>query len=149
MTPKQNAKWQKSITKMIDSSTPFLDQFFSSNISVLPSIFLSPVNLRMLWWQYGRWHHFLQTQFTSYTPNSDSILQILRTVQLRWFRTPPWYSHLLSGLYHLGNDGCMGFDRVGATSFESGRCCYANLSGEGMSIFGKDIWVVDTWARLD
>jgi hypothetical protein len=34
-------------------------------------------------------------------------------------KTPLWYSHLSSGLYHLENSGCMRFDGVREISLES------------------------------
>jgi hypothetical protein len=36
--------------------------------------------------------------------------------------SPSWYSYHTSGLYHLRNNGCMGFDGVGVTSSKSNRC---------------------------
>ena len=97
-------------------------------ISIFAKHFLLFVILRMLWWQYGRWHHLSQTQLDSWN---------LCNCSTEWCKIPRWYSNLFFGLYHLENDGCMGFDGVGVISLESDRCCSTNLSGRGMSILTK------------
>ena len=97
-------------------------------ISVFCQAFRSLVILRMLRWQYGRWRHFSQTQLNYWNSCNCST---------EWHKIPQWYSNLFSGLYHLENDGCMGFDRVSTISPESNRCWWTNLSGRDMSILAK------------
>jgi hypothetical protein len=91
-------KWQNSITKMIDNSAPSLDQLFWQCLC-LAKHFLSFINLRMFWWQYGWWHH--QTQLVSCLPRSGLDSWKFCNYSNEWPKTPPWYSHFLSGLYHL------------------------------------------------
>ena len=81
-------------------------------ISVFCQAFQSLVILRMLRWHYGRWCHFSQTQLDSWNSCNRST---------EWHKIPQWYSNLFSRLYHLENDGCMGFG-VRAISPESNRC---------------------------
>ena len=100
VTPKQNVKWQKSIIKWLTIQHHSWISF-SSNICALPSIFLSFVNLRMFWWQYGWWHSLSQTQLASCSPSSDLDSWKFCNYSNEWPKTPPWYSHLLSGLYHI------------------------------------------------
>lgn len=97
-------------------------------IFVFCQAFRSLVNLRMLRWQYGWWCHFAQTQLDSWNSCNCST---------EWHKIPQWCSNLFSGLYHLENDGCMGFDGVRAISPESNRWWWTNSSGRDMSILAK------------
>jgi len=85
--PKTKCKMAKSITKMIDSSAPFLDQLFWPYLCFAEQL-RSLVILMMFWWQNDRWHHLSQTQLDSWNYHPVSILEILATVQLKWPRNP-------------------------------------------------------------
>jgi hypothetical protein len=85
--PKTKCKMEKSITKMIDSSAPFLDQLFWPYLCFAEQL-RSLVILMMFWWQNDRWHHLSQTQLDSWDYHPVSILEILATVQLKWPRNP-------------------------------------------------------------
>jgi hypothetical protein len=124
--PKIKCRMTKSITKMIDSLTPFLDQLF---------------------WRYLCFaKHFNHLSFWGYCGDNmaddvifhklNSILEILAIVN-KWHKIPQWYLKLFSRLYHLENDGCMGFGGVRVISPESNRCWWTNSSGRGMSILAK------------
>jgi len=109
--PKTKCKMAKIHNEMIDNSAQFLYQLFWQYLCFAKH-FRSFVNLRIFWWQYGRWHHLSQTQLASCSPSSGLDSWKFCNYSNEWPKTSPWYSHLLSGLYHLGNNGCMGFDGV-------------------------------------
>jgi hypothetical protein len=74
------------------------------------------------------------------------ILETLASVQVKWSRNPPWYSHLVSGLYHLGNSGCIRFrsDKSGIWYMRVDK-----LKWQRNVNLDKDIWAVHVMARPD
>jgi hypothetical protein len=98
--PKTKCRREKLHNKMNDNSAPFLDQLFWQYLCFTKH-FRSFVNLRMFWWQYRWWHHLSQTQLASCSPSSSLDSWKFCDYSNEWPKTPPWYSHLLSGLYHL------------------------------------------------
>jgi len=115
VTPKQNAGGQNSTTKWLTIQHHSWISF-SGNICALPNIF----NLLSIWGCSGDnmvddiIFHKLNSLLAHHHP--VSILETFATIQMNDPRPPLWYSHLLSGLYHLGNSGYMGFDRFRTTS---------------------------------
>ena len=106
--PEQNAKWQESITKMLDSLTPSWISF-SGNIYVLPSTFDQHVILKIFEGQYSQWHPPSPTPLVSCSPTFRLNSCHSWNCSLEMGEDPTMTSHLLSGLYHLENSGCMGF----------------------------------------
>ena len=111
MIPKQNAEWQKFHNNMIDSSTPFLDQLFWQYLCFAEQ-FQSLVILRMFCDNITNDKPPSQTLLVSYLPTSrlDSWNSCHCSIEMA--EDPTMTSHLLSGLYHLENGGCMGSVRV-------------------------------------
>jgi hypothetical protein len=117
----KNAKWQKSTTKWLTIQHHSWISF-SGNICAWPSIFY----LLSIRGCFGDnmvddiIFHKLNSLLAHHHP--ISILENFTTIQMNGPRPPPWYSHFLSGLYHVGNSGCMGFDGVRTTSLGRNRC---------------------------
>jgi len=78
---------------------PFLDQPLWQYLCFAKQ-FRSLVILRMFWRQNDRWQAPSQIELDSW----NSCICSTEMVE-----DPTMTSHLLSGLYHLENDGCMGF----------------------------------------
>jgi hypothetical protein len=129
---KKKSRRAKLHNKMIDNLTPFLDQLLWQYLCFAKH-FLSFVNLRMFWWQYGWWYHLSQTQLVSCSPSSDLDSWKFCNYSNEWPKTHH-DNHISSELYH---GGCMQFVEVGATSLKSNRCWLTNSSGKGMSILAK------------
>ena len=140
--PKQNAEFHNN---MIDISSPFLNQLFWQ-YPRFAKHFRSHVILKTFGRQYSQWHppsrNFLVSWSPTFKPNSCHSYNC----SLEMVEDPTMTSHLLSGLYHLENDGYMGFVDVGQKSGIC-RCWSTNLSGRGMSHLGKDIWAIDDTMR--
>jgi hypothetical protein len=88
--PKTKCKMAKSITKMTDSSTPFLDQLLWQYLCFAKQ-FQSLAILRMFHdnMTNDTLLHRLYSSLAHQLP--DLILKILGTVQLKCSRTPPWH----------------------------------------------------------
>jgi hypothetical protein len=87
---------------------PFLDQPLWQYLCFAKQ-FRSLVILRMFWRQNDRWQAPSQIPLVFCSPTSrlDSC-----NCSIEMAEDPTMTSHLLSGLYHLENGGCMGFNRV-------------------------------------
>ena len=107
--PKQNAKWQKSITKMLDSLTPSWISF-SGNIYVLPSNSDQHVILKMFGGQHDWWHHLSQTQLNSWNSCVCSTEMVQEPSMI-----------FTSGLSYTTVVACS-LSKSGTLSLESGRC---------------------------
>jgi hypothetical protein len=66
---------------------------------------------------------------SSFTNSTRFLLTIIQSQFLKFLQLFNWTGwgthndiHISSGLYHLGNNGCMWFNGVEATSLEFGRC---------------------------
>ena len=120
---KTKCKMVKIHNKMIDNSAPFLDQLFWQYLCFAKHFFFY---LLSIWGCSGDnmiddiIFHKLNLLLAHH--HSISILEKFCNYSNEWPKTSPWYSHLLSGLYHIGNSGCMGFDRVRTTSLGRNRC---------------------------
>ena len=136
--PKQNARWQKFHNNMIDSSTPFLDQPLWQYLCFAKQ-FRSLVILRMFWRQNDRWQAPSQIELDSW----NSCICSTEMVE-----DPTMISHLLSGLYHLENDGCMGSVRVRKKS-GIWQMLVVQLGWQKDVNLGKDTWVAGATVRLD
>jgi hypothetical protein len=103
--PKQNAKFHNN---MIDNSSPFLTQLFLQYLYFAKQ-FRSLIILRMFWRQNDRWQAPSQIPLVFCSPTSrlDSC-----NCSIEMAEDPTMTSHLLFGLYHLENGGCMGSVRV-------------------------------------
>jgi hypothetical protein len=129
VTPKQNAGGQNSTTKWLTIQHHSWISF-SGSICALPNIF----DLLSIWGCSGDnivddiIFHKLSSLLAHH--HLVSILENFATIQMNSPRPPLWYSHLLSGLYHLGNNGCMGFDGVRTTSL-------------GITDAGRQTWVAE------
>jgi len=87
---------------------PFLDQPLWQYLCFAKQ-FRSLVILRMFWRQNDRWQapSHIPLVFCSPTSRLDSCNCLIEMAE-----DPTMTSHLLFGLYHLENGGCMGFNRV-------------------------------------
>jgi len=116
--PKQKCRMTKLHNKIIDKLTRFLDLAISVFCQTFSIICRFEDVLVTIW------------LMTSSLTNSTCLLLIhLRTWFLKFLQlfnwmaqNLRWYSNLLFRLYHLRNNGCMGFNGVRTTSLGPNRC---------------------------
>jgi len=73
------------------------------------------------------------------------ILENLASVELKWPRNPPWYSHLVWIIPRWLHAIC----RSPGNKFGTWQMLLGKLKWQRYVHLGKDIWAVDAWARLD